>query len=72
VGLPGLLAVGATQVGVYTDAIAEELAYIAAHSDSTFALAKDQEQCDKLLEIRSELPKIKRSFTGKTGAVELR
>jgi long-chain acyl-CoA synthetase len=59
-GYLGLLAVGAAQVGVYTDAIAGELAYIAGHSDSTFALAKDQEQCDKLLEIRGQVPKIKR------------
>ena len=59
-GYLGLLAVGATQVGIYTDAIPDELAYIAAHSDATFALAKDQEQCDKLLEIRAQLPKMKR------------
>ena len=59
-GYLGLLAVGATQVGVYTDAIAKELAYIASHSDSTFAMAKDQEQCDKMLEIRDEVPNIKK------------
>ena len=59
-GYLGLLAAGATQVGVYTDAIAKELAYIAVHSDSTFAMAKDQEQCDKMLEIRSEVPKLKK------------
>ncbi len=59
-GYLGLLAVGAIQVGVYTDAIAKELAYIASHSDSTFALAKDQEQCDKMLEIRDQVPKIKK------------
>ncbi len=59
-GYLGLLAVGATQVGIYTDAIPDELAYIAAHSDATFALAKDQEQCDKLLEIRDQLPKMRR------------
>ena len=59
-GYLGLLAVGATQVGVYTDAIPKELAYIAAHSDSTFALAKDQEQCDKMLEIRPEVPNLKK------------
>lgn len=58
-GYLGLLAVGATQVGIYTDAIANELAYIATHSDATFALAKDQEQCDKLLEIRPQLPGMK-------------
>jgi long-chain acyl-CoA synthetase len=59
-GYLGLLAVGATQVGVYSDAIPKELAYIAGHSDSTFALAKDQEQCDKMREIRNQVPQIKK------------
>lgn len=59
-GYLGLLAAGATQVGIYTDAIPDEVAYIAGHSDSTFALAKDQEQCDKLLEIREQVPQMKR------------
>jgi long-chain acyl-CoA synthetase len=59
-GYLGLQAVGAVQVGVYTDAIPPEVAYIAAHSDSTFALAKDQEQCDKMLEIRDQVPQIKK------------
>lgn len=59
-GYLGLLAVGATQVGIYTDAIPNEIAYIAQHSDSTFALAKDQEQCDKLLDIRDQLSHVKK------------
>lgn len=59
-GYLALLAVGGVQVGLYTDAIASEMAYIASHSDSTFAFAKDQEQCDKMLEIRDDVPQIKR------------
>ncbi len=59
-GYLGLLAIGAVQVGVYTDAIPPEVAYIAAHSDSMFALAKDQEQCDKMLEIRDQVPQIRK------------
>ena len=59
-GYLALQAVGAIQVGMYTDAIASEMAYIASHSDSTFAMAKDQEQCDKMLEIRDDAPNIKR------------
>ncbi len=56
----GLQAVGAIQVGLFTDATPAEMAYIVNHSDATFVLAKDQEQCDKLLEIRSQIPQIKR------------
>ncbi|HEX6385940.1 MAG TPA: AMP-binding protein [Anaerolineae bacterium] len=56
----GLQAAGAAVVGLYTDAIPSEMAYIIDHSDATFALAKDQEQCDKLLEIRDQIPRIKK------------
>lgn len=59
-GFIGLHAIGAVQVGLYTDAIPREIAYIATHSDSTFAMAQDQEQCDKMLEIRDQLPEIRR------------
>jgi long-chain acyl-CoA synthetase len=30
------------------------------HSDATFVLAKDQEQCDKLLDVRDQLPNVRR------------
>jgi long-chain acyl-CoA synthetase len=56
----GILAAGGTQVGIFTDAIASEMAFVIGHSDATFVLAKDQEQCDKLLEIREQLPAVKR------------
>ena len=55
-----LQAVGAAQVGLFTDATPAEMAYIIDHSDATFVLAKDQEQCDKLLDIRADLPKVRR------------
>jgi long-chain acyl-CoA synthetase len=56
----GLQAAGAVQVGLFTDAIPAEMAYIIGHSDATFVLAKDQEQCDKLLEIRDRIPAVRR------------
>ncbi len=56
----GLQAIGATQVGLFTDATPAEMAYVLDHSDVTFVLAKDQEQCDKLLEIRAQIPKVRR------------
>lgn len=58
-GYLALLAVGGVQVGLFTDAISNEIAYIVDHSDACFVLAKDQEQCDKLLEIRQQIPKVK-------------
>lgn len=53
-------AVGAGGVGLYTDAIPSEIEYIVNHSDSTLVLAKDQEQCDKMLSIKDKLPKVKK------------
>ncbi len=54
----GLLAVGGVQVGLFTDATAEEAAYIIAHSDARFVLAQDQEQVDKMLAVRPQIPKV--------------
>ena len=56
----GLLAVGGVQVGLFTDASAEEVAYIIDHSDARFILAQDQEQVDKMLAIRARIPKVER------------
>lgn len=56
----GLQATGAAVVGMYTDATAEEMAYVIGHSDATFVLAKDQEQCDKMLEIRDQIPQVRK------------
>ena len=54
----GLQAVGGVQVGLFTDATAEEAAYIIAHSDARFVLAQDQEQVDKMLAVRAQIPKV--------------
>jgi long-chain acyl-CoA synthetase len=56
----GLQSVGATQVGLFTDAAPNEMEYVIDHSDATLVLAKDQEQCDKLLEIRDGIPNVKK------------
>ena len=56
----GLQAAGAAQVGLFTDATGAEMAYVIDHSDATFVLAKDQEQCDKMLEIRDRIPNVRK------------
>lgn len=55
-----LQAMGAAQVGIFTDAGPNEVAYAASYSDAAFVLAKDQEQCDKFLEVRAHMPNVKR------------
>ncbi len=47
---------GGIAVGIFTDCTASEVKYYAEHSDSKFAGAHDQEQVDKFMQIRAELP----------------
>jgi len=53
-------ACGGVPVPVYQDAIAREIQYAVDHSDATLVLAEDQEQVDKLLELRQGLPKVQK------------
>ncbi len=59
-GYISIQALGGAAVGMYTDAIPKEMEYIINHSDSVLALAQDQEQCDKFLEMRDQVPNIKK------------
>ncbi len=43
---------GAIPVPVYQDSVAEEMAYVLEHAGATVAVVENQEQVDKLLEIR--------------------
>jgi len=56
----GIMSVGGVVVGIFTDAAPNEMEYVITHSEAVIALAKDQEQCDKLLEIREKIPNIKK------------
>jgi long-chain acyl-CoA synthetase len=51
-------ALGGVPVPLYQDAVADEMAYILDDADVRFAVVEDQEQVDKLLEIRHRLPKL--------------
>ncbi len=47
---------GAIPVPVYSDAVADEMAYVLENSDARFAAVQDQEQVDKVLSISDRLP----------------
>ncbi len=51
---------GGAAVGIFTDCLPNEVKYYAEHSDSTFAVVHDQEQVDKFLEIKNDVPKLKK------------
>ncbi len=47
---------GAVPVPLYQDANAEEMAYVMNHCGARFAIVGDQEQVDKIIEVKDELP----------------
>jgi long-chain acyl-CoA synthetase len=52
-------AAGGTALGIYTDSMPHEVKHFVEHSESKFIIAQDQEQVDKVLSIREELPYLK-------------
>ncbi len=51
---------GAVPVPLYQDANAEEMAYVMNHCGARFAVVGDQEQVDKIIEVKDELPEFER------------
>lgn len=49
-----------TVIGIFTDCLPEEVKYFVKHSDSKFVVAHDQEQVDKVLDIKNETPLLKK------------
>jgi long-chain acyl-CoA synthetase len=49
-------AAGAVATGIFVDSIPSEVKYVASHAGARFAIVNDQEQTDKFLEIKNELP----------------
>jgi len=52
-------AIGARSLGIYRDALDEEVAYLLEYSGATAAFAEDEEQVDKLLNISDRVPKLR-------------
>jgi long-chain acyl-CoA synthetase len=50
---------GGVSVAVYQDSIAKELAYVWNHADVSVIVAEDQEQVDKVLALKDELPAVR-------------
>ena len=53
-------AAGGVTIGIFTDANPQELTYLITNSDAMFLIAHDQEQCDKAMEIREDIPNVKK------------
>ncbi|MDJ0608069.1 MAG: AMP-binding protein [Kiloniellales bacterium] len=50
--------IGAVPVPIYQDSVAGEMAFVLDHAEIRFAMAEDQEQVDKLLEVRERCPRL--------------
>ncbi|RMF88227.1 MAG: long-chain fatty acid--CoA ligase [Nitrospinota bacterium] len=55
-GIVASQCLGGIPVPLYQDAIEKELRYIVGHAEARFAIAEDQEQVDKLLQIKEHCP----------------
>jgi long-chain acyl-CoA synthetase len=52
--------IGAVTVGVYPTSPTNEIAYVLAHADAEMVICEDQEQCDKVLAARDQLPRLRK------------
>jgi long-chain acyl-CoA synthetase len=51
---------GAVPLGIYQDSTSKEVGYVIDHSDAKFVIAEDQEQVDKILELKESIPKVRK------------
>ena len=52
-------AVGAMSLGIYRDALADEVAYLITYADVAVVFAEDEEQVDKLLALEDRIPTVR-------------
>ena len=53
-------AVGGILVGIYADMVPDQVEFMFSHSDAVIAVANDQEQVDKFLDIRDKIPRLRK------------
>ena len=61
-GMAAAQSLGGIPVPTYQDAVANEIQYVLEHAEIRFVLAEDQEQVDKILEVKDRLPAISEIF----------
>ena len=52
--------IGAISIGIYASSVREEVKYLLDYSDAKVVLCQDQEQTDKVVDVQSELSKLKK------------
>jgi long-chain acyl-CoA synthetase len=61
---------GAVPVGLFVDSLPHQVKFILDHAEARFVVAEDQEQVDKILEVRDELPGLERIIVDDTRGLE--
>ena len=56
----GITSIGSVTVGIYQSNLAKDVRYIVDHSDAVLIFAEDNAQLAKLMEIRAEIPDIRK------------
>jgi long-chain acyl-CoA synthetase len=56
----GIMSAGAATVGIYQSNLPKDCQYIIDHSDAVVVFAEDNQQMDKLFEIRSQIPDVRK------------
>ncbi|MET0606164.1 MAG: AMP-binding protein, partial [Beijerinckiaceae bacterium] len=57
---------GAVPVPVYSDSVADEMAYVLEHAEAVMAVVQDQEQVDKILSVAERTPRLKHALYDET------
>ncbi|WP_024510688.1 AMP-binding protein [Bradyrhizobium sp. ARR65] len=63
-------ALRAIPVPVYSDAVADELAFVLAHAEARFVAAQDQEQVDKILSVSDRVPHLQKIVYDETRGLD--
>jgi long-chain acyl-CoA synthetase len=61
---------GAVPVGIFVDSLPHQVKFILEHAEARLVIVEDQEQVDKVLEVRDELPGLERVIVDDTRGLE--
>jgi long-chain acyl-CoA synthetase len=61
---------GAIPVGLFVDSLPNQVKFILDHAEARVVVVEDQEQVDKVLEVRDELPQLERIIVDDTRGLE--
>jgi len=61
---------GAVPLGVFVDSLPSQVRFILDHAEARFVMVEDQEQTDKVLAVRGDLPRLERILVKDTRGLE--